>query len=309
MSIYKIGYIIKQRREELHYTQEELAEGICSVTTLSRIENGERLPSKDNFEMLFQRLGISDTILFESVDENTLYLHELKFKIRQAVINYRYAEAQELIGDYAAKTDMGSPVERQFVLINSTLANKKDYSPEERLSRFEEAILLTCPKYTDGYIPRLLTYEEIIILNNIAGCYHDKKEYKKAIRILSALKLHYDNNAVNREENLRTQTMVLYNLSKCLGLDGQYSECIEICDLGIRIARETGRCRLLDEMLYNRAWSLIRRKHPGDMEQAEEAAKQAYCAAVAMADDEASEYFKNFIIKTFPESKLLLFFI
>ena len=186
MSIYKIGYIIKQRREELHYTQEELAEGICSVTTLSRIENGERLPSKDNFEMLFQRLGISDTILFESVDENTLYLHELKFKIRQAVINYRYAEAQELIGDYAAKTDMDSPVERQFVLINSTLANKKDYSPEERLSRFEEAILLTCPKYTDGYIPRLLTYEEIIILNNIAGCYHDKKEYKKAIIILSA---------------------------------------------------------------------------------------------------------------------------
>ena len=57
MSIYKIGYIIKQRREELHYTQEELAEGICSVTTLSRIENGERLPSKDNFEMLFQRLA------------------------------------------------------------------------------------------------------------------------------------------------------------------------------------------------------------------------------------------------------------
>ena len=307
MSIYKIGYIIKQRREELHYTQEELAEGICSVTTLSRIENGERLPSKDNFEMLFQRLGISDTILFESVDENTLYLHELKFKIRQAVINYRYAEAQELIRDYAAKTDMGSPVERQFVLINSTLANKKDYSPEERLSRFEEAILLTCPKYTDGYIPRLLTYEEIIILNNIAGCYHDKKEYKKAIRILSALKLHYDNNAVNREENLRTQTMVLYNLSKCLGLDGQYSECIEICDLGIRIARETGRCGALPGILYNRAWSLSKRMQPGDMEQSEEAIKQALCAAIAMGREKSVEHYKGFVKQTFPESKLLLF--
>lgn len=308
MSIYKIGYIIKQRREELHYTQEELAEGICSITTLSRIENGERLPSKDNFEMLFQRLGISDAILFESVDENTLYLHELKFKIRQAVINYRYAEAQELIRDYAAKTDMGSPVERQFVLINSILANKKDYSPEERLSRFEEAILLTCPKYTDGYIPRLLTYEEIIILNNIAGCYHDKKEYKKAIRILSALKLHYDNNAVNREENLRTQTMVLYNLSKCLGLDGQYSECIEICDLGIRIARDTGRCGALPGILYNRAWSLSKRMQPGDMEQSEETIKQALCAAIAMGREKSVEHYKGFVKQTFPESDLLKFF-
>ncbi|MBR5718446.1 MAG: helix-turn-helix transcriptional regulator [Clostridia bacterium] len=308
MSIYKIGYIIKQRREELHYTQEELAEGICSVTTLSRIENGERLPSKDNFEMLFQRLGISDTILFESVDENTLYLHELKFKIRQAVINYRYAEAQELIGDYAAKTDMASPVERQFVLINSTLANKKDYSPEERLSRFEEALRLTCPKYTEGYIPRLLTYEEIIILNNIALHHNHKQEYKEAIRILYALKLHYDNNAVNKEENLRTQPMVLYNLSKCLGLNGQYSECIEICDLGIRIARDTGRCGVLPGTLYNRAWSLSKRMQPGDMEQALETLKQALCAAVAMGDSFALKHFLNFARQTFPESDLLKFF-
>ena len=57
MPIYKFGYIIRQRREELGYTQEDLAEGICSVPTLSRIENGERLPTKDHFEMLLQRLG------------------------------------------------------------------------------------------------------------------------------------------------------------------------------------------------------------------------------------------------------------
>ena len=38
MPIYKFGYVIKQRREELGYTQEDLAEGICSVPTLSRIE-------------------------------------------------------------------------------------------------------------------------------------------------------------------------------------------------------------------------------------------------------------------------------
>ncbi|MBP3729639.1 MAG: helix-turn-helix transcriptional regulator [Lachnospiraceae bacterium] len=38
MPISKVGYLIKRRREELGYTQEELADGICAVTTLSRIE-------------------------------------------------------------------------------------------------------------------------------------------------------------------------------------------------------------------------------------------------------------------------------
>ena len=46
MSLYLFGPLIKQRREELGYTQEDLADGICSVPTLSRIENGERLPNK-----------------------------------------------------------------------------------------------------------------------------------------------------------------------------------------------------------------------------------------------------------------------
>lgn len=100
MPIYKFGYIIKQRREELGYTQEELADGICSVPTLSRIENGERLPTKDNFEMLLQRLGYSESVLYNYVDTNTWFLHEQKFKIRQALILEHFEEAQELLEDY-----------------------------------------------------------------------------------------------------------------------------------------------------------------------------------------------------------------
>lgn len=72
MPIFKFGYIIKSRREEMGYTQEELADGICSVPTLSRIENGERMPSKENFEALLQRLGYSNAELNSFVDEKAL---------------------------------------------------------------------------------------------------------------------------------------------------------------------------------------------------------------------------------------------
>lgn len=69
MPIYQFGAIIRCRREELGYTQEDLADGICSVPTLSRIENGERMPTREHFEMLLQRLGYSNTMLNAYVDE------------------------------------------------------------------------------------------------------------------------------------------------------------------------------------------------------------------------------------------------
>lgn len=305
MPIYKFGYIIKQRREELGYTQEDLADGICSVPTLSRIENGERLPTKDHFEMLLQRLGYSESLLYTYVDSNTLFLHEQKFKIRQAIILEHFEEAQELLEAYKEKMDCKSSLNRQFVLLYGILASPSSHTVEERLALFEEAILLTCPKYKEKGVPKILTYEEIIILNNIAGCYHTMRDFQKAIHILLQIKKHYENGILNPEEILRTQPMILYNLSKCFGLAGKYNECIEICDHGIRIARETGRCNFLERMLYNRAWSLSKRNYPGDMEQSKQSAKLAFYMATAMGKLNSAEHYKRFIEKTFPESESL----
>ncbi len=305
MPIYKFGYIIKQRREELGYTQEELSDGICSVPTLSRIENGERMPTKNHFEMLLQRLGFSESILYNYVDEHTLFLHEQKFKIRQAIILAHFEEAQKLLENYKKKMDPESHLERQFVLLNEILASPTSYNVQDRLLRLEEAIRLTCPNYSEENVPRVLSYEEILILNNIAGCYHSMQDYQKAIHILSLIKKHYENGMLNREEVLRTQPLILYNLSKCLGLAGRYEECVEICNLGIRIARETGRCSLLEKMLYNKAWSLVKKNSPGDMDQAKETVKLALYMATVMDKKESAEHYKRFIEKTFPESDLL----
>lgn len=102
MSIYLFGPLIKQRREELGYSQEDLADGICSVPTLSRIENGERLPSKQHSEMLLQRLGYSDSIIINYVDEKTLKLHESKYSIRHEVMCGKLKQARSLIEQFVS---------------------------------------------------------------------------------------------------------------------------------------------------------------------------------------------------------------
>ena len=59
MQIQEIGKMIVALRIENELSQEELCRGICSVTTLSRLEAGERRPDILIFNALLQRLGKS----------------------------------------------------------------------------------------------------------------------------------------------------------------------------------------------------------------------------------------------------------
>lgn len=117
MSLYLLGPLIKQRREELGYSQEELADGICSVPTLSRIENGERLPNKQHSEMLLQRLGYSDSIIINYVDEKTLKLHELKYSIRHAVMCNQLRAARSLLEKFVSMSSCEDAISQQFILL------------------------------------------------------------------------------------------------------------------------------------------------------------------------------------------------
>lgn len=58
MQYYSCGQIIKRMRQSRGLTQEELAFGICSVSSLSKIENGRQTPHYRTFEALLERLGI-----------------------------------------------------------------------------------------------------------------------------------------------------------------------------------------------------------------------------------------------------------
>lgn len=53
-----IGSIIKLNRINKKMSQKELAKGICVPSYLSRIENGELLPSDDVITIIFNRLGL-----------------------------------------------------------------------------------------------------------------------------------------------------------------------------------------------------------------------------------------------------------
>lgn len=305
MAIFQLGFMIKKRREELKLTQEDLADGICSVPTLSRIENGDRLPTKNHFEMLLQRLGYSTTMFNFSVDEKDFYLHELKYEIRQAYISNQIELAQEYLDEFERLVSDPTQIDEQFIILYQVLLHQSQYADEVILDRLENAIQLTCPQYRNSKFPHVLSYEEIILLNIIATRYELLGKRCHAIELLTNLSNYYNNHIVNTEEALRTQLMVLYNLSKMLGLDGRYDECIEVCNLAIRIAKSTGRCSQLDKTLYNRAWACIMRNQDGDRMVAKNSIKQAYQLAQILDHAQEAKFYQRYWEKNFPKDTLL----
>ena len=301
MSVFQLGPVIRNRREELGFSQEDLADGICSVPTLSRIENGERMPTKNHYEMLMQRLGYSAMSLDYFADKQAFLIHELKFKIRHAYIEQNQALSKRYLEEFRDLLSNPTHVDKQFLSLYNTLLNQKTLSNEEKLEQFENALRLTCPKYQTCFIPKILSYEEIILLNNIAICYDVRGERSRTIDMLYAIKNYYERQVISSDEALRTQTMILYNLSKALGLEARYDECIEVCNQAIRIARRTGRCQDLGKTMFNYAWAHLHRNQNGDREVAKQSIKQAYCFAFTMGNTKEIDFFRCFYEEEFSE--------
>jgi len=295
VAISKIGMIIRRRRTELGLSQEDLADGICAVTTLSRIENGERMPTQNHLEMLLQRVGYSDMMLESYVDEKDFLAHDFRFRIRQAYIEGNTVTGQNLLAQFENLGRPLSKLDSQFIILHNVLLFPERYTNEAKLKELEKALRITQPKYNQGNVPYLLSFEEIVLLNNIANAHAACGEKKQAIDIFYSIINYYDTHIVNVEENLRTETMTIYNLSKWLGLENRYDECIRICDRGIELAKKTGRSSCFALTLYNKAWALVKRDKPNDRLEAKMIANSAYHVALAFGKTALADSCQRFI--------------
>ena len=71
-----LGIVLQNLRMEQGISQKELSQGLCSVSTLFRIESGERMPDQMLFDSLVSRLG-KDSVKWELIlkenDKRLLY--------------------------------------------------------------------------------------------------------------------------------------------------------------------------------------------------------------------------------------------
>ncbi len=257
MGRYRLGDIVRMTRKSLTITQEQLCDEICSVETLSRIENGSQNPSRDVYELLMERMGRIRDRAYSLLSVSDLKVLE-QIKLFEDYIRLFEFDKADHVLKAIKKIAGGSLLDQQFIIRADTIVNYylKRISAEECLEGFQKAIQLTIPKYGSiSLINWPLSYNEALLLINISNAYSEKGDYEKAIEVIKEVYFAMKQSYVEEQQRVLLQVIIANNLSKWYGLTGHHHEAIEIANEGLHICKKSKLGNALPNLLYGVAWN------------------------------------------------------
>ena len=151
-----IGSIIKLNRINKNINQKDLSMGICVPSYLSRIENGELLPSENVISVIFDKLGLKFNDSLEFLETGKKYLCDFFDKLNYNEFDY----TNELFDNLEKDEDkyMTSPL-----VIDYLLAKLARYSSTPNRDKFEYSKNLILSSFD------LLTNNQKFIYNFYVG--------------------------------------------------------------------------------------------------------------------------------------------
>ncbi len=239
MVYYRFGEVVRELRDRLHMTQEELAAGICSVSTIAKIESGHQMPSGRVAEALLRRLkGVGGYFTGFS---KTSELEELCSweRTRERARDRRNGE---------------SLFERQFYAYVRVLDHMQQADHSLLLLELMEILVMSMPLdelYDESARRKTYTYLELYVLNSIALQFYYLGSHEHAMRILQRLHDYLQEWHRYGDVGRFLYPVVCNNLAAILLLQGQPHAARTVCDAGISKCISTGMMLVLPELYGN----------------------------------------------------------
>ncbi len=240
-----VGEYIKSHREKQRITQEELCAGICSKSTLSRLERGKQTPGRDKLCALLHRLGLPEDRVFVVVSEHDAEIQKLKKSIKADVIEFEKMEQVDRpqlrervmakLNQMEALVDEDDVINRQYILSTQVTLGTPDgpYTPAQRRRLLEKAIRMTVPGFqlakVESFRYRL---EEMTLLNMLARTFSMEGKREEATDLYRRLLHNIEKNSCELEGYSGQFCLIAYNYAVTLALAGQYKEAIELAERG-----------------------------------------------------------------------------
>lgn len=160
MSIRTIGEIIKELREEKNISQDVLCKGLCSPSTLAKIENGERMPEILLVDSLLTRLGKSP----ERLEVITSYYNYCKMELSDDIIDdLRRSDYDKAVSKLAKyKKEYGdNGMDGMFIQRMKAILSYQKQEYKEAEEQLIKVIYLTLPDFDIDHIKpyTMATYE------------------------------------------------------------------------------------------------------------------------------------------------------
>ncbi len=301
MAYYRAGEIILLNRIALGMTQEELSEDICSVETLSRIENGHHKVKKTTYKRLMERMNRMSEKNYAICTTKDMGLLEEDFIIRNLMVNYDYKRAEIYLQEMEQNIGTDVISQQHLKRIKAVIYHEnKKICTKKYIMELEEALAMTVPhyeKYLDSIYP--FTQQEAYIVLNIAGGYHNDKNYEKCIQIYQMLLRCVNKEYMDAESGEVLKVIIMRNMSREFGPAKRYQEAIELLQKTYEECLNIGYEHMIPIICGDIAWHMMRQIEEGerDMEDivlVKKYLRQAYYTAAAKKSGELCKKIKEY---------------
>ena len=142
----RFNTFLAMMRKGKNVTLEQLAWGLCSVSMLKRIEEGERLPDKMLRDRLLDRLGLVNDGFEDFMWPKEYILWKERQELLRTIEDNDVEKAEQIIYRYEQENTDKNKIESQFYLaMKSQVMQYQDAGQEELRAVFRRALDCTLP--------------------------------------------------------------------------------------------------------------------------------------------------------------------
>ncbi len=248
-----INDVIRIRRHMLGLTQEKLADGVCSVKTLRRIEKRKSGPQMYEVRGLFAKLGLCPEYVRASVITTDPTVVDLHRAVNHSSNSRDAIQRKELLEKLRNCLDLNIPQNKQALQREQLLyeLNTKQITKEEFAEKLYNTFTITMP------ITEWREKEEIYLTQEEIQCLYNfiNVNYKNDIYVKLVKRYCQDEIRANRTSSrIRIGELVSTGIASWLGNQGEYEESKRWGEGTIVLSLRARRMRTLARNLYNTLW-------------------------------------------------------
>ncbi|MDN6968096.1 helix-turn-helix transcriptional regulator [Oenococcus sp. UCMA 17063] len=244
-----LNKIIIKRRKELKISQIELAKGVCTQATISKLEKQGLAPSFDILVQLCKRLGLTLNDVFS--DFNYEAKEKLQDKIDQSfklMASYHFDKSEKIINSINEEEAQENNLLGFLYFLKGNLAlnYKKDF---DEAQFFFNWIL-------EKESNQLITCERLLSLNGLGVIYFQKDKFQLAAYYFDQINniLVLDKKAVNEDKRA---VHLLANLANFYASNQNYSKSLQAIKKALETVKNSKDFSYTEQLLYLKAYDLF----------------------------------------------------
>lgn len=249
-----VGQYLSTERKKVNYTQEKISDGICSVESYSRIENG-RKPTRNNYKALTEKIGTENRYYIELVNTGNIDALLLRREISYELFMEKNERLPELLEEL--KTVLGE----KEVAKNRQYLEFFQVSIEENTGRktwnqccdmFRNILSYTMNEKEIGKKRHVYTMLEINLIDHISVCMAKDGKSEEAMHLIKAF---LDDMDFMKTEKYYETFLAKLNYARWRSDRGNFDEAECIYREGIEQRIRRNKTELLDEYIGEYAYN------------------------------------------------------